>query len=187
MVERIEGEWPLPQLSEGATTTWTAPSLEADHPATALVHIPQVGWQSVPVVPRANLQPGQSLVGPVLIPEATGCTVLEPGWTAAVDGLGNLLLEHQTSVALPKPQALASASADPVELGLFHHRFMAIAERMGERYAHQPFGEHPDDFSAPCLIARRLGGCTPTSRCISARWGRWWRICSARSAGASSS
>ena len=143
VVERIEGEWPLPQLSEGATTTWTAPSLEADHPATALVHIPQVGWQPVPVVPRANLQPGQSLVGPVLIPEATGCTVLEPGWTAAVDGLGNLLLEHQTSVALPKPQALASASADPVELGLFHHRFMAIAERMGAAAPHQPFGEHP--------------------------------------------
>ena len=52
------------------------------------MHIPGVGWQPVPVVARASLQPGQSLWGQ-LIPEATGCTVLEPGWTAAADGLGN--------------------------------------------------------------------------------------------------
>merc|ERR1739841_91797 len=52
---------------------------------------------------------------------------------AAVDGLGNLLLEQQATAAAPKPQAVDPACADPVELGLFHHRFMAIAERMGER------------------------------------------------------
>ena len=133
VVERIEAEWPLPPPSEGACTSPVAPALQTGPRATAPMHIPGVGWQPVPVVARASLQPGQSLVGPALIPEATGCTVLEPGWTAAVDGLGNLLLEHQAWRAAPKPQAAASATADPVELGLFHHRFMAIAERMGER------------------------------------------------------
>ena len=134
VVERLEAEWPLPKPRE-ATSSWTAPVLETvpPAPATAPVHIPGLGWQPVPVVPRASLHPGQSLVGPALIPEATGCTVLEPGWTAAVDGLGNLLLDQQASVAAPKPQAVDPASVDPVELGLFHHRFMAIAESMGER------------------------------------------------------
>ena len=133
VVERIEAEWPLPPPSEGACTSPVASALQTGPRATAPMHIPGVGWQPVPVVARASLQPGQSLVGPALIPEATGCTVLEPGWTAAVDGLGNLLLEHQAWRAAPKPQAAAAATADPVELGLFHHRFMAIAERMGER------------------------------------------------------
>ena len=133
VVERIEAEWPLPPAGESATTTPVAAAPEVGPRATAPMHIPGEGWQPVPVVARASLQPGQSLVGPALIPEATGCTVLEPGWTAAVDGLGNLLLEHQAWRAAPKPQAAASATVDPVELGLFHHRFMAIAERMGER------------------------------------------------------
>ena len=133
VVERIEAEWPLPLVSESATSAPVAAAPEVWPPATAPMHIPGEGWQPVPVVARASLQPGQSLVGPALIPEATGCTVLEPGWTAAVDGLGNLLLEHQAWRAAPKPQAAAAATADPVELGLFHHRFMAIAERMGER------------------------------------------------------
>ena len=133
VVERIEAEWPLPPAGESTTSTPVAAAPEVGPPATAPMHIPGVGWQPVPVVARASLQPGQSLVGPALIPEATGCTVLEPGWTAAVDGLGNLLLEHQAWRAAPKPQAAAAATVDPVELGLFHHRFMAIAERMGER------------------------------------------------------
>ena len=133
VVERIEGEWPLPQLSADQPTTWTAAALDAAPSTTAPMHIPGQGWRPVPVLPRASLQPGQSLVGPALIPEATGCTVLEPGWRAALDGQGNLLLERQAFGLAAKPQAAASAAADPVELGLFHHRFMAIAERMGER------------------------------------------------------
>ena len=133
VVERIEAEWPLPPAGESTTSTPVAAAPEVGQPATAPMHIPGVGWQPVPVVARVSLQPCQSLVGPALIPEATGCTVLEPGWTAAVDGLGNLLLEHQAWRGVPKEQAVASATADPVELGLFHHRFMAIAERMGER------------------------------------------------------
>ena len=83
--------------------------------------------------------------------------------------------------ALPKPQALASASADPVELGLFHHRFMAIAERMGERLrltSRSVNIRERLDFSCALFDRRALWLLTrPISQCIWDRWVRWWRIC----------
>jgi 5-oxoprolinase (ATP-hydrolysing) len=66
--------------------------------------------------------------------------VVEPGCTAHVTAEGNLRID--VAVAAPgargqpqAPPAAADASAadaaDPVELALFSHRFMGIAEQMG--------------------------------------------------------
>ena len=133
VVERIEAEWPLPIEPECMVSPLAPVHVEAEGPGTASMHVAGEGWRAVPVLPRHALRPGQSVSGPALIPESTGCTVLETGWVAVLDQQGNLLLEHQRTAVVPKPQAVASLTADPVELGLFHHRFMAIAERMGER------------------------------------------------------
>jgi N-methylhydantoinase A len=50
----------------------------------------------VPVVDRASLAGGGSLVGPALVVEAHATTWLAPGWAAASDAAGNLLLTRRT-------------------------------------------------------------------------------------------
>ncbi|MEB3175991.1 MAG: hydantoinase B/oxoprolinase family protein [Synechococcus sp.] len=133
VVERMELEWP--QL-EPPLQALPPPSTSAASAAAEPVRMycaPQGGWRQVPLLRREQLRSGQRLQGPALIPEATGCTVLEPGWSAVCDGAGNLVLERDAGVVPAVAAPVAAAGVDPVELGLFHHRFMAIAERMGER------------------------------------------------------
>ncbi|MDM7953738.1 MAG: hydantoinase B/oxoprolinase family protein [Cyanobium sp. CZS 25K] len=98
-----------------------------------------MGWRRVPLWRRAGLVAGQRIVGPALVVEPTGTTVLEPGWSGRVLAGGELLLERdpQAAVAAPLPAAAQASTApeavDPVRLELYNHRFAAIAEQMGER------------------------------------------------------
>ncbi len=96
-------------------------------------------WRQVPLWRRERLVAGQRLVGPALVVEPTGTTVLEPGWCGRLLEGGELLLERDPPSALVRPlpaAALASTpsgAVDPVRLELYNHRFAAIAEQMGER------------------------------------------------------
>ena len=100
-------------------------------------------WRQAPVWQREQLSPGSRLTGLALIVEATGTTLLAPGWDAEVLAGGELLLSRRT-VEVPQAQGVGTARSsrppadlatpvDPVLLELFHHRFAAIAEQMGER------------------------------------------------------
>jgi 5-oxoprolinase (ATP-hydrolysing) len=63
-----------------------------------------------------------------LIIDPSATTVVEPGWQAEVDALGNLILTR----ALPRERRHAiGTDADPVMLEVFNNLFMAIAEEMG--------------------------------------------------------
>ena len=107
----------------------------ADVPSASVVvplHLPDCGWTRVPLLDRSNLIPGQQLSGPALIAESTAFTVLEPNWTARIDVGGALLLEHQPT-SPPEPVGQKTDAQDPVRSELFRHRFMAIAQQMGER------------------------------------------------------
>jgi 5-oxoprolinase (ATP-hydrolysing) len=80
------------------------------------------------MVDREDMLPGDIVAGPVLIIDPSATTVVEPGWQAAMDALGNLILTRT------EPRASAPASgttADPVMLEIFNNLFMAIAEEMG--------------------------------------------------------
>ena len=109
-------------------------------------------WRQVPCWRREGLQAGQRLVGPAVVMEATGTTVLEPGWGGRVLADGALLLTPLTQelpgggeVAAHQGSGQASAQSwaggqpgpptacDPVRLELYNHRFSAIAEQMGVR------------------------------------------------------
>ena len=96
------------------------------------MHQRSTGWSSVPLFDRSHLLPGQQIEGPALIAEATGCTVLEEGWSASIGTGREMLLKRQ-----PKPWRSLKrelvAEDDPVQAELFRRRFMAIAEQMGER------------------------------------------------------
>ena len=81
-----------------------------------------------PVFDREALAVGSEVPGPAIIREATGTTVVEPGWRARVDTQLNLVLER--TVALPSRKAIGT-DADPVMLEVFNNLFMAVAEEMG--------------------------------------------------------
>lgn len=51
--------------------------------------------QPVPVYDRAQLAASQRLSGPAIVKESVSTSWIAPGWTAEVDGYGNLLLELQ--------------------------------------------------------------------------------------------
>jgi 5-oxoprolinase (ATP-hydrolysing) len=81
-----------------------------------------------PVYDRESLHPGAAVDGPAIIAEATGTTVVEPGWRATLDPLRNLILDRVK--ALAHAHAVGT-DADPVMLEVFNNLFMAIAEQMG--------------------------------------------------------
>ena len=101
------------------------------------MHLRHTGWQSVPLFDRETLPVGMCIEGPALITEATGCIVVEDGWTARVDRAAALVLEHGPIATSAAEQSAVEKPAlkqdDPVLAELFRHRFMAIAEQMGER------------------------------------------------------
>jgi 5-oxoprolinase (ATP-hydrolysing) len=83
---------------------------------------------TAPVFDREALAVGTEVLGPAIIREATGTTIVEPGWRAAVDARLNLILDRV--VALPARKAIGT-EADPVMLEVFNNLFMAVAEEMG--------------------------------------------------------
>jgi len=89
-------------------------------------------WRDVPIYERETLGSGCTLDGPAIIAEANGTTVVDPGWTAAVNDRGHLLLERSQSRALiPTLMDNADSVPDPVRLEIFNRLFMHIAEQMG--------------------------------------------------------
>ena len=81
---------------------------------------------------RIDLAPGQGLPGPAMIIEDGATTLIEPGWHARIDTLGNLVLSR----AEARPRRMAPGTrADPVRLELFNNLFMSIAEQMGAQLA----------------------------------------------------
>ena len=97
--------------------------------ALATVEVRMAGRsRATPVFDREALAVGAEVKGPAIIREATGTTVVEPGWRAAVDPYRNLILDRIE--ALPTRRAIGT-KADPVMLEVFNNLFMAVAEEMG--------------------------------------------------------
>ncbi len=77
---------------------------------------------------REHLSGGDRITGPALIIDPAATTIVEPGWRAEVDALGNLILTRAT----PRETAPAMGTqVDPVTLEVMGNLFMAIAEEMG--------------------------------------------------------
>jgi 5-oxoprolinase (ATP-hydrolysing) len=77
---------------------------------------------------RAQLQPGQKVMGPAVIAEKTGTNVLEPGWEAELTDLGDLVLTRVTERVRSKA---IGTNVDPIMLEVFNNLFMNVAEQMG--------------------------------------------------------
>ena len=81
-----------------------------------------------PIYSRDELQLGHVIDAPAVIIEASATTVVEQGWRATVDRLGNLVLERFEA---PPRRAAIGTDADPVMLEVFGNLYMSIAEQMG--------------------------------------------------------
>ncbi|WP_406002041.1 hydantoinase B/oxoprolinase family protein [Streptomyces sp. NBC_00829] len=109
--------------------------------------------RETPLYRRADLPPGDTVDGPAIIAEADATTVVDPGWRAAADERGHLLLTR----VRPRPgRAAVGTDVDPVLLEVFNNLFMAIAEQMGvrlENTAHSVNIKERLDFSCALFDA----------------------------------
>ena len=108
-----------------------------------------------PLYARENIGQGAKINGPAIITESTGTNVIEAGWQAQVDGLGNLLIER---IEKKQRARAAGTKADPVLLEVFNNLFMSVADQMGATLANTSWSVNIKerlDFS--CAIFDELG------------------------------
>jgi 5-oxoprolinase (ATP-hydrolysing) len=127
------------------------------------------GWQDVPVYKMDELLPGQVVGGPSIIVQAISTIVLEVDCHATVTMDGDLDITVKSKVCHGKedgPVAFdidnedgSEIEEDPVQLSIFSHRFMGIAEQMGRTLARTAISVNMKerlDFS--CALFTANGG-----------------------------
>ncbi|WP_438956309.1 hydantoinase B/oxoprolinase family protein [Cognatiyoonia sp.] len=108
-----------------------------------------------PLYHREDLDAGTTIVGPAIILESTGTNMVEPGWDATVDALGNLILSRLT--AAPRPAA-AGTEADPIVLEVMSNLFMSVADQMGATLANTSWSVNiKERFDFSCAIFDAAG------------------------------
>ena len=123
----------------------------------ASIWFPGVGRIDAPVIGRESLLPGQEIVGPALILEATGTLAIDPGFRAQMDAQGLLVLHDQTESSAAPTRDLSQA--DPVRLEVFGNRFMSIAEQMGAVLRNTAVSTNiKDRLDYSCAVFDREGG-----------------------------
>ena len=74
---------------------------------------------------RADLRAGDTLSGPALVIEANATTIIEPGWTARITELGDMIIQRSAAAGH------SAAQPEPAFIELFNNLFMHIAEQGG--------------------------------------------------------
>ncbi|MFH4978136.1 hypothetical protein AB6A40_004845 [Gnathostoma spinigerum] len=84
------------------------------------------GYQTTLCYHWRDLSFGHTIEGPSIIYDRYSTILIEPGCTAVVTEDGNLRIHVGSAV-----QKLIGTDVDPIQLSIFSHRFMSIAEQMG--------------------------------------------------------
>ncbi|KIK64089.1 hypothetical protein GYMLUDRAFT_40325 [Collybiopsis luxurians FD-317 M1] len=92
------------------------------------VYFDFAGWLDTAVVSLNELAPGEQVPAPAIIFDETQTILVEPGYIATATSR-HIVLDH-TGIPPARP-ALDLEHIDPVQLSVFGHRFMGIAEQMG--------------------------------------------------------
>ncbi|KAG2205414.1 hypothetical protein INT47_007199 [Mucor saturninus] len=79
----------------------------------------------VPVYRLGDLQPGSLLTGPAVIIDVTATVIVEPSCTALITS------GHITITVGRGEKKVVTTKMEPIQLSIFSHRFMSIAEQMG--------------------------------------------------------
>ncbi|AED94237.1 5-oxoprolinase [Arabidopsis thaliana] len=86
------------------------------------------GWHDTPLFKLENLGFGHEILGPAIIMNGNSTVIVEPQCKAIITKYGNIKIEVEPATSSVK---LAENVADVVQLSIFNHRFMGIAEQMG--------------------------------------------------------
>ncbi|NWU98761.1 OPLA oxoprolinase, partial [Upupa epops] len=84
------------------------------------------GYQDTPVFLLEELACDHQLPGPAIIIDKNSTIVVEPGCTASLTSFGDIIIAVGSGPPHPVGPHL-----NPVQLSIFSHRFMSIAEQMG--------------------------------------------------------
>lgn len=113
-------------------TPWTTELAElkanwvTDAKVTENVYFKELGWHQTQVHRLNALTPGCKIKGPALIIDNTQTIVVAPG-TVATTLSSTVVID----IEVGKKESLSSKTADPIQLSIFGHRFMGVAEQMG--------------------------------------------------------
>lgn len=86
------------------------------------------GWQETPLYKLENLGYGHIMLGPAIIMNGNSTVIVEPNCRAIITKYGNIKIEIDSDLSSVK---ISDKVADVVQLSIFNHRFMGIAEQMG--------------------------------------------------------
>jgi len=91
------------------------------------------GRVATPVYSLSALHPGNVVTGPALLVDAISTLLVEPDCVAAITADRNLVVDVPPAAQAGSGGGGGSAdlACDPVQLSIFGHRFMGIAEQMG--------------------------------------------------------
>ena len=89
----------------------------------------QNGFESTNVYIIEEIPVGANLQGPCIIIDKLSTILVEPGCSASIDSSGDVIMKVPKTTKLDA--ALLTESIDFVQLSIFSHRFMSIAEQMG--------------------------------------------------------
>lgn len=86
------------------------------------------GWQETPLFKLENLGYGHTISGPAVIMNGNSTVIVEPNCRATITKYGNIKIEIESTSSTTN---VSDTVADVVQLSIFNHRFMGIAEQMG--------------------------------------------------------
>ncbi|KAF4302633.1 hypothetical protein GTA08_BOTSDO14276 [Botryosphaeria dothidea] len=99
-----------------------SPSVTTQKP----VYFENRGWIETPVYQLNSLDQGSKIYGPALILDKTQTIIVTPNAEATVH-LDKIVIDLTSG----EKSAVSSTKADPIQLSIFAHRFMGVAEQMG--------------------------------------------------------
>ncbi|WVZ22009.1 hypothetical protein V8G54_000553 [Vigna mungo] len=85
------------------------------------------GWQETPLYKLDKLGYGHMMSGPAIIMNGNSTVIVEPNCRATITKYGNIRIEISPLTSVK----ISDKVADVVQLSIFNHRFMGIAEQMG--------------------------------------------------------
>lgn len=86
------------------------------------------GWQETPLYKLEKLGYGHTMSGPAIVMNGNSTVIVEPNCRAIITKYGNIKIEIDSPLSSIK---ISDKVADVVQLSIFNHRFMGIAEQMG--------------------------------------------------------
>ncbi|KAL4592674.1 hypothetical protein LXL04_005677 [Taraxacum kok-saghyz] len=87
-------------------------------------------WCNTPLYKLEELGSGHVIAGPAIIMNGNSTVIVEPNCKSIITKYGNIKIELE-SKSTSKSNPVNEKVADVVQLSIFNHRFMGIAEQMG--------------------------------------------------------